>query len=138
MDFLANHDPLTGAFTRSRLEEELLAFIGDSAANRQPLTMILLDLDRFKNINETLGHAAGDLLLSEVAKRMNEFGLYSVARLGADRFAAAKPGLMTYEEVDAFSDELISIMTRPTSLMGTEPDWCQHRNDGYEQFRVHT
>lgn len=118
MDFLANHDPLTGAFTRSRLEEELQAFIGDSAANRQPLTMILLDLDRFKNINETLGHAAGDLLLCEVAKRMNEFGLYSVARLGADRFAAAKPGLMTYEEVDAFSDELISIMTQPYELDG--------------------
>lgn len=92
MDYLANHDPLTGAFTRARLEDELLAFIGDSAANRQPLTMILLDLDRFKNINETLGHAAGDLLLCEVAKRMNEFGLYSVARLGADRFAAARPG----------------------------------------------
>lgn len=118
MDYLANHDPLTDAFTRSRLEEELIAYVGDGTSNRQPLTLALLDLDRFKNINETLGHAAGDGVLKEVAKRMNEFGLYSVARLGADRFAGAYPKVMTQQEADAFAEKLMAEITQPYALDG--------------------
>jgi len=118
MDYLANHDLLTGAYTRTRLVEEVSSFIGDEGASRQPMMLILLDLDRFKNINETLGHSAGDMLLKAVAGRLGEFGLYSVARLGADRFAAAKPGVMTWEDAQAFAARLEDHITAPYELDG--------------------
>ena len=137
MDYLANHDPLTEAFTRARLEEELIAYIGDSTSNRQPLTLVLLDLDRFKNINETLGHAAGDGVLKEVAKRMNDFGLYSVARLGADRFAGAYPQIMDEAQADEFAEKIIASITQPyaldghRALLGVSVGLTDTRNSGF-------
>lgn len=138
MDYLANHDQLTGAFTRPRLEEEVAAFIGKSVTNQQPLMLVLLDLDRFKNINETLGHAAGDGVLIEAAKRMSDFGLYCVSRLGADRFAAAFPQLMTVEELNVFAEKLITAMTKPytfnghRALIGVSIGMTDTNNSGFQ------
>jgi len=119
MDYLANHDPLTGAFTRARLEEELQSFIAETRSGRPTgLTLVLLDLDRFKNINETLGHAAGDGVLKEVARRMNEFGLYSVARLGADRFAGVTPHVLSHDGADDLAERLMASIVEPYALDG--------------------
>ena len=116
MDYLANHDVLTGAFTRTRLENEIASFVEQGGDQPNTMTVILLDLDRFKNVNETLGHAAGDELLREVANRLNATGLYAVSRLGADRFAALRPGEMSYEEIDVFAEDLISHIVKPYEL----------------------
>jgi len=137
MDYLANYDSLTGAFTRTRLEEELSKFIGDVSETPQPLTVVLLDLDRFQNINETLGHAAGDGVLQEVARRMNEIGIYTVARLGADRFAGTIPRVMTQDETNAYAEMLVATITKPyaldghRALIGVSIGMTDTQNSGY-------
>lgn len=137
MDYLANHDMLTGAFTRGRLETEISSYVGSDEGNQQPLTIVLLDLDRFKNVNETLGHAAGDKLLVEVASRLNRLGLYAVSRLGADRFAALRPGEMTYAEVEEFANDIIATITEPfvldehRALIGVSIGLTDTNNSGY-------
>jgi diguanylate cyclase (GGDEF)-like protein len=137
MDYLANHDMLTGAYTRSRLETEIKAYVNKVSGEQQQLTMMLLDLDRFKNVNETLGHAAGDKLLVEVANRLNNLGLYAVARLGADRFAALTPKEMSYAEAEEFANDIIAAITEPyvlddhRALIGVSIGMTDTNNSGY-------
>lgn len=88
--FLAHYDSLTGLMNRQRL----LELMGEAATDGRPVGLILLDLDGFKHVNDTMGHGAGDLLLTEVAGR---FALatpdaYSLARLGGDEFAVLLSG----------------------------------------------
>jgi len=88
---LAHHDPLTGLFNRYSLENRLAqALLAARRENRQ-MAVIFIDLDRFKLINDTLGHHVGDLLLIEVAQRLSACVRESdiVARLGGDEFVVA-------------------------------------------------
>jgi diguanylate cyclase (GGDEF)-like protein/PAS domain S-box-containing protein len=86
---LAHHDPLTGLANRARFKAEVEAALEEAARRRDGLAVLLIDLDRFKPVNDTLGHAAGDKLLQAVAERMRgEVGAGDVvARLGGDEFA---------------------------------------------------
>ena len=79
----ARTDELTGLPNR----RALFAIIGRSLADQVPLALLLIDLDRFKEVNDTLGHAAGDRLLVEIADRLRSVGGRGVARLGGDEFA---------------------------------------------------
>jgi diguanylate cyclase (GGDEF)-like protein/PAS domain S-box-containing protein len=86
---LADHDALTGLFNRRRLLEELDAEISRSERYDREVAVVLLDLDRFKYVNDTLGHAVGDELISRVAEvlraRVRDGDV--IARLGGDEFA---------------------------------------------------
>ncbi len=84
----ARTDPLTGLLNRAGLAEELRAAVDDEAAGGSPLAVVMLDLDRFKEVNDTLGHAVGDALLCAVAERLTgELRRGDVlARLGGDEF----------------------------------------------------
>jgi len=86
---LANHDGLTGLFNRHRFEEELGAFLARSRRYGHTATLLLLDLDRFKPINDTHGHATGDAVLRAVAATLTAQVRDSdvVGRLGGDEFA---------------------------------------------------
>jgi diguanylate cyclase (GGDEF)-like protein/PAS domain S-box-containing protein len=86
---LAHHDPLTGLANRARFKVEVEAALEEAARRHEGLAVLLIDLDRFKPVNDTLGHAAGDKLLQAVAERMrSEVGAGDVvARLGGDEFA---------------------------------------------------
>ncbi|ALK10843.1 EAL and GGDEF domain-containing protein [Blastochloris viridis] len=86
---LAHHDPLTGLANRAHFKAEVEAALAQGAARGDSLAVLLVDLDRFKPVNDTLGHAAGDQLLQVVAARMRaEVGAGDVvARLGGDEFA---------------------------------------------------
>lgn len=94
---IKHHDPLTGLPDRSLLRERLAAMIAGAAPG---LTLICLDLDRFKEINETLGHGAGDQVLQETARRLRTALRPGdlMARLGGDAFAIASSGI---DDVDA-------------------------------------
>ncbi|HZV72349.1 MAG TPA: diguanylate cyclase [Conexibacter sp.] len=88
--FLADHDPLSGVFNRRRFEQELQREIDLSAGRPRRSVLLLLDVDRFKAINDTLGHAVGDAVIARLgdALRSRLRSADVVARLGGDEFAA--------------------------------------------------
>lgn len=89
----ASHDPLTGLLNRGAIEESLENEISRCRRNDEKLTVIMLDLDHFKNINDTLGHIAGDSVLRQVAKRMTRTvrSYDSVGRYGGEEFLLIFP-----------------------------------------------
>ncbi len=89
----ASHDSLTDLPNRVLLHERLDAFLGTAEGMKQPFSLLLLDLDRFKDVNDTLGHRIGDDLLRQVAARLQEAlgASETVARLGGDEFAIVLP-----------------------------------------------
>ncbi|MND42478.1 Phytochrome-like protein cph2 [compost metagenome] len=111
---LSMHDALTGLANRNKLsrflEQALLK--GQDAT---PLTLLLLDLDSFKPINDSLGHAAGDAVLLEVATRLRESTRDGdlVARLGGDEFVLVMNGMDSRNEIDRFCARLIDNLHQP-------------------------
>jgi len=91
----AHHDSLTGLPNRTRFDALLDRSIGAARANGERLGLLLLDLDRFKDINDSLGHVHGDVLLTELAPRLRSAVRENdtVARLGGDEFAVLLPGV---------------------------------------------
>jgi diguanylate cyclase (GGDEF)-like protein len=87
----ARHDSLTGLPNRTAFHETVAGAIEDE---RVPASILLMDLDRFKDVNDTLGHRYGDLLLIKVAQRFKEVtgSVGQIARLGGDEFAVVSPG----------------------------------------------
>ncbi|WP_304623507.1 diguanylate cyclase, partial [Raoultella sp. 18098] len=92
--FLAHHDVLTELPNRSLCVQRLQAGLDQAALSGERLAVLFIDLDRFKEVNDTLGHAAGDLLLQRVAQRLLECVRASdtVARLGGDEFVVLVEG----------------------------------------------
>jgi diguanylate cyclase (GGDEF)-like protein/PAS domain S-box-containing protein len=91
--FLAYHDSLTGLPNRAQFERDLAA-LAERAAEGTPATLVLIDLDRFKHINDTLGHVAGDDLLRQLANRLFQLvgPAGTLARVGGDEFAILLSG----------------------------------------------
>ncbi len=89
----ASHDALTGLPNRALLHECLDRVLRAAQVTGQPVSLLLLDLDRFKEVNDTLGHHIGDLLLRHVATRLQQAlgATETVARLGGDEFALVLP-----------------------------------------------
>jgi diguanylate cyclase (GGDEF)-like protein len=89
----ATHDPLTGLGNRSMLNDRLRAAIGAARARAAPFSLLLIDLDRFKEVNDTLGHHCGDELLREIGGRLTAVvrARDVVIRLGGDEFALLLP-----------------------------------------------
>lgn len=116
--FLANHDMLTGLPNRVHFSNELHKSIAVSNRNRVPLAVLLLDLDRFKHVNDTFGHHAGDLLLKEVARRIlsslreTDF----VARLGGDEFVVIQTDGSQPQAAEALARKLVIELSRPYQL----------------------
>ncbi|WP_052452102.1 sensor domain-containing protein [Noviherbaspirillum autotrophicum] len=116
--FLANHDGLTGLPNRVYFSNQLHKAIALSERNDVPLAVLLLDLDRFKQVNDTLGHHAGDLLLKEVALRIlssvreTDF----VARLGGDEFVIIQKDVTQPDASETLARKLILEMGRPYQI----------------------
>lgn len=100
----AHQDVLTGVNNRAAFETTLTQAIDDASHNPQALTLMMLDLDAFKPINDSFGHAVGDLVLQQFAKGLSAVARSTdtVARLGGDEFVILCPKLETPEHIDDF------------------------------------
>ena len=99
---LACHDPLTDLANRSKFSERLAQSIGEVDASQRGVSMLVMDLDRFKYVNDALGHSVGNHVLLEVGKRLLEAApdAACIARLGGDEFAVLLAGAPTARAVD--------------------------------------
>ncbi len=119
----ALHDGLTGLPNRTRLNQEMVEALGDLRSGRSPgLTVMIMDLVGFKQVNDTFGHALGDLLLQIVGRRMSEVleGHGLLARLGGDEFAAVVPGLDTVAGAVDIASRLREALERPIAIEGVD------------------
>jgi diguanylate cyclase (GGDEF)-like protein/PAS domain S-box-containing protein len=118
--FLANHDVLTGLPNRVNFSNHLHQFIAVSQRSKAPFTVLLLDLDRFKQVNDGFGHHTGDLLLKEVAARINSSLRETdfVARLGGDEFVVIQRDGPQPAAVEALARRLIGELGRTYLIDG--------------------
>ena len=122
VEYLAYHDGLTALPNRSLFSKLLGQGITQAHRYNRRLAVMFLDLDRFKQINDTLGHDAGDQLLQEVAARLKECLRDSdtVARLGGDEFVVLLPELVEQADVAGVAQKILSSVARPFVLLGQE------------------
>ncbi|BAZ06248.1 CHASE2 domain-containing protein [Calothrix sp. NIES-3974] len=116
--FLAFHDPLTGLPNRKLFMEQLQESIEWSRKNNLLLGLLFIDLDGFKQVNDTLGHEMGDRLLITVAGRMNNVLRSSdtVARLGGDEFTIILRSIPKLEVAAKIADKILTVMSEPIVL----------------------
>lgn len=122
VQFLATHDSLTGLPNRVMFSEMLQLAIESARRHGRKLAILFIDLDRFKNINDTLGHEAGDLLLIEMAKQLSGClrGSDFVSRLGGDEFVVLIPEVGDSEQVARIARKILSVAIQPIEVMGQE------------------
>ena len=116
------HDVLTGLPNRALFFEQLDQALARSERDRSQVAVMLLDVDGFKSVNDSLGHAAGDVLLLEIAKRLRSVirAGETVARLGGDEFGAVTEGLRARREVVALAARIQSVFDEPFTLVNAE------------------
>lgn len=117
---LAQHDPLTRLPNRTLLADRLQQAIARSKRDRHRLSLMFLDLDRFKPVNDTLGHAYGDLLLQAAALRILECvrETDTVARIGGDEFLVLLPLINDAQDALLVAEKIRSALGRPFDLDG--------------------
>jgi len=117
---LARFDSLTGLPNRALMRQTLDEALRNAKSRQKGCALFLIDLDRFKNVNDTLGHPIGDALLRQVADRlksvMGEHG--QVGRLGGDEFKAVLPGTVDIGLLESLARTLIEQVSRPYSIEG--------------------
>ncbi|WP_333104661.1 MULTISPECIES: EAL domain-containing protein [unclassified Microcoleus] len=118
----ASHDPLTGLPNRLLFNERLSLALASAHQNGEMLAVIFLDLDRFKNVNDTLGHPVGDLLLQSVSRRLTNCLRVgdSMARWGGDEFTVLLYNINTPEEATKICQLIIQSLSSPFDFEGLE------------------
>ncbi|MBC7282826.1 EAL domain-containing protein [Hoeflea sp.] len=116
----AYHDSLTGLRNRRALTKDVDRILAGRSDGSACLTLLLFDLDRFKFINDTMGHGAGDAVLKVLADRLKALcgADRLIYRLGGDEFVVLWQGSWSQEDLTQFCDELISLVFRPVSHGG--------------------
>ncbi|PYE90192.1 putative bifunctional diguanylate cyclase/phosphodiesterase [Phyllobacterium leguminum] len=118
--YLAHHDPLTGAANRTVFTREIERAAAKLSDGGRAFGVLMIDLDDFKVVNDTLGHAAGDAVLVEVTKRLKtrlrEADI--VARLGGDEFAILAPGLESREQIEVLAHRIGQELALIASVKG--------------------
>lgn len=120
--FLANHDAMTGLPNRVRFSDELHQAIALSERNQTSFALLVLDLDRFKYVNDTFGHHTGDLLLKEVSLRIRSTLRETdfVARLGGDEFVVIQMENAQPQAAEALAAKLVRQLGQPYLLEASE------------------
>ncbi len=119
---LATHDVLTGLPNRVILHDRLEQAIAHATREQHEFAVLLLDLDRFKVINDSLGHRAGDELLNEVAQRLKGAvrSMDTLVRLGGDEFVIVMASIQTRDQVLAMATRAIEVLKPPIRLQGVD------------------
>jgi diguanylate cyclase (GGDEF)-like protein/PAS domain S-box-containing protein len=122
VSYLAQFDSLTGLPNRNLFQDRLTQAMALAKRNDWPMAVLFIDLDRFKLVNDTLGHAAGDKLLKEAAERLRSCIRASdtVGRLGGDEFAAILSELGKPRDAGLVAQKIIDVFKRPFDLEGKE------------------
>ena len=121
LEHQALHDELTGLANRLLFNDRLKSFILRGQRQDISFSILLIDLDHFKSVNDLHGHSVGDLLLQEVARRLNNHvrKVDTVARLGGDEFVIILESLAE-EKIIQFADKLVEVISEPFLLAGNE------------------
>jgi len=119
---LAFHDPLTGLANRALLADRMAHALAGVRRGGEPLALLLLDLDNFKNANDSLGHPAGDQVLVEVARRIGSCvrETDTAARLGGDEFAVLLEDMETEGRATEIAGRLSLLLREPFAVSGKE------------------
>ena len=122
IQFLANHDALTALPNRAMFGDVLNLAIQNARRYSRNFAVLFIDLDRFKNINDTLGHEAGDKLLQEMGSRLTRTVRSSdvVARLGGDEFVVLVQEVSEAKQVEAVARKILSALVQPMVTQGQE------------------
>ena len=122
VNYLAHHDHLTGLANRTLLNERLCQAILRAQSHDQKVAVLLLDIDYFKQINDSLGHADGDVLLATVGQRLFSSVRESdtVARIGGDEFVIVMPEFRTIHDVERCGQQIIRTASQPIQISGRE------------------
>lgn len=120
--YLAQHDDLTGLYNRASFHNTLGRAVDHARRHNRRLAVLFIDLDRFKNINDTLGHDAGDAVLREIAARLRGCLRESdiVARQGGDEFVVLLEDFGTDNDLSGVARKVLYAFSQPFSLSGKE------------------
>jgi diguanylate cyclase (GGDEF)-like protein len=119
--FLAHHDPLTGLANRARLVEGLDAALAALPSIGGYIALHFIDIDRFKEVNDSLGHDGGDFLLSTIGRRLSALTRAEdlVARLGGDEFVVVQAAVSNKEQVGGFARRIAAALNEPVEFNGS-------------------
>jgi diguanylate cyclase (GGDEF)-like protein len=139
---LAEFDSLTGLANRHRMDKKLESILAAYKAAKRSCTLVMLDLDRFKHVNDTLGHQAGDDLLCQVARRLERVagGQGEIGRLGGDEFQIILPDLDDRGKLGELAGKIIQILSQPyviddkRAVIGTSIGIAISPYDGIEKL----
>lgn len=122
LSHMTYHDPLTNLVNRPQLHKHLDEALRDSVTKDTLVAVLFVDLDRFKVINDTFGHSAGDYLLQEVAQRLRRCVRYDdiIARYGGDEFVLILENIYSEEEAGVVAELIIKMLSEPFVINGQE------------------
>lgn len=122
LSYLASHDGLTGLPNRSLLQDRMSQAIGHADRSEQMLAILFIDLDRFKNINDSLGHNIGDTVLKATAGRLIDCvrEVDTIARLGGDEFVVMLTSIDRREDIIAVAHKALEAIAKPFNIDGYE------------------
>jgi diguanylate cyclase (GGDEF)-like protein len=116
----ARYDELTGLPNRRLFQDRIKSAVARCVRNQRPMAVLYIDVDDFKQVNDTLGHSTGDLLLREVARRLQHCvrETDTVARMGGDEFVVLLEDLQTPDDARAIADKIRGTMRQPIEIDG--------------------
>ena len=134
---LSTHDELTGLLNRAALKDAIDRAVGHNSEVRRSGAILMLDLDNFKLINDTMGHDVGDLALRAVGQRMGDVLSNNgvAARLGGDEFAAVLPHVSDHDHLRTIIERLLEALAQPVDMKGRT--LCPRASVGVALFPKH-
>ena len=118
MSHLANHDQLTGLPNRILLHDRIHQACRQAAVIDRKIAVMLIDIDRFKFLNDSLGHKSGDELILQLAKRLQSIldPDHTLARIGGDEFVLVSPDILHIEQISILAQRLVRLMQQPFEI----------------------